>query len=258
MAIIIKSKREIGLIKEAGELLASTLKFLKLHTVVGISTYELDKLAGEYILAHGGIPSSKGYEGFPGNICISVNDTLIHGIPSKKIILKEGDIVSYDLLVTLHGYTADGARTYGVGKISKEAERLIETTKEAFFAGVREVKPKAHIGDISEAIETVVHKANYTCTADYTGHGVGREVHEDPYVPNVGKRGNGPRLEEGMTIAIEPMVNEGKVDLVTMDDGWTVKTKDGKLSCHYENTVVVTSNGYEIVTLMDDEEDLNG
>lgn len=247
--IIVKSPREISLMKEAGEVLIGLFEVLKANTVPGKTTKELDNIARRYILEHGGIPSSYHYEGFPGNICISVNDTLIHGIPSKKIILKEGDIVSYDCMCTKHGYVADACRTFPVGKVSEEALRLIEVTKNCFFNAVKLVKPGIHLGIISHEIEKTAGEAGYTVTPLYTGHGVGREVHEDPYVPNCGEETDGPLLVKGMTIAIEPMVNEGKVDLITLDDGWTVKTKDGKLSCHYENTVVVTDDGYEIITL---------
>lgn len=247
--IIIKSPREIALMKEAGEVLIGLFDVLEANTLPGKTTKELDELARRYIRSHGGEPSSYHYEGFPGNICISVNDTLIHGIPSNKIILKEGDIVSYDCMCTKHGYVADACRTFPVGKISENAARLIEVTKSCFFNAVKLIKPGIRLGVISHTIEKTGKEAGYTLTALYTGHGVGREVHEDPYVPNVGKESDGPILEKGMTIAIEPMVNEGKVQLVTLDDGWTVKTRDGKLSCHYENTVVVTDNGYEIITL---------
>ena len=254
--IIIKSSREIALMKEAGEVLIGLFDVLKANTLPGKNTKELDELARRYILSHGGVPSSYHYEGYPGNICISVNDTLIHGIPSKDIILKEGDIVSYDCMCTKHGYVADATRTFPVGKISDEAARLIKVTQECFFNAVKLVKPGVHIGVISHEVERIAHAAGYTVTPDYTGHGVGKEVHEDPYVPNCGNESDGPILEKGMTIAIEPMVNEGKVGLKTLSDGWTVKTRDGKLSCHYENTVVVTDSGYEIITLKKGE--LNG
>ncbi|MBR1581443.1 MAG: type I methionyl aminopeptidase [Bacilli bacterium] len=253
MSIIIKSDREIALIREAGKIAIDLFKVLKEHTLPGISTGELDRIAEKFIKSRGAIPSCKGYGGFPGNICISVNDTLVHGIPSNKIILKEGDIVTYDVLVTLNGYTADAARTFPVGKVSDEALKLIQVTEESFFKGVEEVKPGNHIGDIGAAISEYVRPFGYTLTEEFTGHGVGREVHEDPYVPNVGKRGVGPMLKKGMTIAIEPMVNLGSVELKILPDGWTTKTKDGKICSHYENTVVVTDLGYEILTLENKE-----
>ena len=254
MKIIIKSAREIALIKKAGSILADTFDYLKVHTKAGISTHELDRLAESFIRSHGGIPSCKGYEGFPGAICISVNDTLLHGIPSKKIILKDGDIVSYDICVTYEGYIADACRTFPVGEVSENAKRLIDVTKECFFEGVKLVKPGVHLGDISHKIHEIATKNGYTLTEDYGGHGVGREMHEDPIILNNGEIGTGPILKEGMVVAIEPMVNEGKVELYTLDDGWTVKTLDGKLSCHYENTIAITKNGYEILTLEKGEE----
>lgn len=249
MKIIIKSPREIALIKKAGSILADTFDYLKVHTRAGISTKELDKLAESFIRSHGGIPTCKGYEGFPGAICISVNDTLLHGIPSKSIILKDGDIVSYDICVTYEGYIADACRTFPVGDISSEAKRLLDTTKKCFFEAVKLVKPGVHLGDISQKIYETGTSEGYTLTRDYGGHGVGREMHEDPFVLNYGEKGTGPILKKGMVIAIEPMLNEGKVELYTLDDGWTVKTLDGKLSCHYENTIAITDDGYEILTL---------
>ena len=249
MKIIIKSPREIALIKKAGSILADTFDYLKVHTRAGISTKELDKLAESFIRSHGGIPTCKGYEGFPGAICISVNDTLLHGIPSKSIILKDGDIVSYDICVTYEGYIADACRTFPVGEISSEAKRLLDTTKKCFFEAVKLVKPGVHLGDISQKIYETGTSEGYTLTRDYGGHGVGREMHEDPFVLNYGEKGTGPILKKGMAIAIEPMLNEGKVELYTLDDGWTVKTLDGKLSCHYENTIAITDDGYEILTL---------
>ena len=249
MKIIIKSPREIALIKKAGSILADTFDYLKVRTRAGISTKELDKLAESFIRSHGGIPTCKGYEGFPGAICISVNDTLLHGIPSKSIILKDGDIVSYDICVTYEGYIADACRTFPVGEISSEAKRLLDTTKKCFFEAVKLVKPGVHLGDISQKIYETGTSEGYTLTRDYGGHGVGREMHEDPFVLNYGEKGTGPILKKGMVIAIEPMLNEGKVELYTLDDGWTVKTLDGKLSCHYENTIAITDDGYEILTL---------
>ena len=249
MKIIIKSPREIALIKKAGSIIADLLDYLKVHTRAGISTKELDKLAESFIRSHGGIPTCKGYEGFPGAICISVNDTLLHGIPSKSIILKDGDIVSYDVCVTYEGYIADACRTFPVGEVTSEAKRLMETTKRCFFEAVKLIKPGVHLGDISQKIYETGTSEGYTLTRDYGGHGVGREMHEDPFVLNYGEKGTGVILKKGMVIAVEPMLNEGKVELYTLDDGWTVKTLDGKLSCHYENTIAITDDGYEILTL---------
>ncbi len=249
MKIIIKSPREIALIKKAGSIIADLFDYLKVHTRAGISTKELDKLAESFIRSHGGIPTCKGYEGFPGAICISVNDTLLHGIPSKSIILKDGDIVSYDVCVTYEGYIADACRTFPVGEVTSEAKRLMETTKRCFFEAVKLIKPGVHLGDVSQKIYETGTSEGYTLTRDYGGHGVGREMHEDPFVLNYGEKGTGVILKKGMVIAIEPMLNEGKVELYTLDDGWTVKTLDGKLSCHYENTIAITDDGYEILTL---------
>lgn len=249
MKIIIKSPREIALIKKAGSIIADLFDYLKVHTRAGISTKELDKLAENFIRSHGGIPTCKGYEGFPGAICISINDTLLHGIPSKSIILKDGDIVSYDVCVTYEGYIADACRTFPVGEVTSEAKRLMETTKRCFFEAVKLIKPGVHLGDISQKIYETGTSEGYTLTRDYGGHGVGREMHEDPFVLNYGEKGTGVILKKGMVIAIEPMLNEGKVELYTLDDGWTVKTLDGKLSCHYENTIAITDDGYEILTL---------
>ena len=249
MKVIIKSPREIALIRKAGNIIVDLFDYLKVHTRAGISTKELDKLAESFIRSRGGIPTCKGYEGFPGAMCISVNDTLLHGIPSKKIILKDGDIVSCDVCVTYEGYIADATRTFPVGNISPEAQRLIDVTEKCFFEGVKLIKPGVHLGDVSQKIYEVGTSAGYTLTTDYGGHGVGREMHEDPTILNKGEKGTGFILKKGMVIAIEPMLNEGKVDLYTLDDGWTVKTLDGKLSCHYENTIAVTDDGYEILTL---------
>lgn len=254
MAIIIKSDREIELMKEAGEIMKGLFKELELYTKPGISTAKLDKIACRFIRSHGAIPACYGYEGFPGNICISVNDTLLHGIPSNKIILKEGDIVSYDCVVLYKGYNADACRTIPVGKVDEATLHLIETTKRCFFEAVKLIKPGIHLGDISSKIEEIATSEGYTLTKDYTGHGIGKEMHEDPYVPNVGKKGSGPILKKGMCLAIEPMVNAGKVDLYTLEDGWTVKTKDGKMCAHYENTIVVTDDSYQIITLEEGEE----
>lgn len=253
MSIIIKSKREIELMKEAGEIMILLFEELKRHTVAGVSTSTLDKIADDFIRAHGGRSACYQYEGFPGHICISVNDTLIHGIPSKKIILKDGDIVTYDVVIEKNGYNADAARTFFVGNVSESTRHLVETTEKCFKEAVKKIKPGVRLGVISHTIETIAKKEGYSLTEDYTGHGIGKDMHEDPYVPNVGKESDGPILKEGMTIAIEPMVNEGKKELYTLSDGWTVKTKDGKMCSHYENTVAVTKDGCIILTLKEGE-----
>lgn len=251
--ITLKSPREIALMKEAGAVVAKVFEGLKAALRPGLSTLELDELANEIITSNGGISAEKGYYGYPGNICISVNDTVLHGIPSSKIILKEGDIVSFDIVVRKHGYCADACRTYPVGTTSPKALRLIEVTRQSFFEAVKLIKPGVHLGDIQAKIQEVNESNGYSLIRDYTGHGIGREMHEDPSIPNYGKAGTGIILKEGMTICIEPMVAEGKSATRVLGDGWTVKMKDGKLSCHYENTVAVTADGYEILTLDEGE-----
>lgn len=247
--ISLKSPREVALMKEAGEVVAKVFEGLKPRLVPGISTKELDDLAEEIILSNGGISGSKGYYDYPGCICISVNDTLVHGIPSNKIILREGDIVSLDVVVKKHGYYADACRTYPVGTIKENAQKLIESTRESFWEAVKLVRDGVHLGDISNKVQEVNESHGYSLPRDYTGHGIGREMHEDPAVPNTGIKGTGVILKEGMTICIEPMVAEGKPFTRVLGDGWTAKMKDGKLSAHYENTVLVTKDGYEILTL---------
>ena len=248
--IYLKSKEEIALLREAGRVVAQTHQELKKHIKPGISTYELDMIAEEFIRSKGCTPSFKGYGGFPGSVCISVNDTLIHGIPSKSIILKDGDLVTIDIGACYKGYHGDSAWSYVVGESSEEVNRLMEVTEKSLFEGLNQVKPGNRVGDISNAIQTYVESFGYSLPEDYTGHGVGRDVHEDPAVPNVGIAGRGPRLKAGMVIAVEPMVNAGTSDTYTLDDEWTVKTADHKLSCHFEHTIAITEDGYEIMTTL--------
>lgn len=251
--ITCKSPREIALMEEAGKVVAKVFEIVGPKCLPGISTKELDDMADEVILANGGISGSKGYYGYPGSICISVNDTLIHGIPSKEIILKEGDIVSLDVVVKKNGYYADATRTFEVGIVSERAHRLVEVTKQSFYEAIKLIKPGVRLGDISNAIQEFNEAHGYSLPRDYTGHGIGKEMHEDPAVPNYGKAGSGPILMEGMALAIEPMVGEGKPNTRVLGDGWTVKMKDGKLSAHYENTIIVTKEGCKIITLMEGE-----
>lgn len=246
--IIVKSPREIELMKEAGHVVALVFETLRPMLKAGVTTLELDQKAEEVIRSHGCIPTFKGYGGFPGAICISVNETLVHGIPSNKIVLRDGDIVSLDVGATYHGYCGDACRTYPVGVISERADRLIKTTKQSFFEGVSKVKKGAHLGDVSHAIQVFNESHGYSLPTDYTGHGIGSHLHEDPSIPNVGKEGTGPVLQIGMCLAIEPMVAEGKPQVRVLGDEWTAKMKDGKLSAHYENTIVVTEEGYEVLT----------
>ncbi len=245
--IILKTPREIELLREAGRIVALVHEELKKAIVPGVTTKEIDKLAEKIIRDNNATPSFKGYGGFPGSVCTSVNEMVIHGIPGK-LKLKEGDIISVDVGACYQGYHGDSAWTYRVGKISEEAERLLKVTEESLYKGLEQAKPGNHIGDISAAIEDYVAKNGYTSPEDYTGHGVGSKLHEDPMVPNYGKKGHGPLLKVGMVIAVEPMVHIGKKDVKVLNDGWGVVTKDHSLAAHYEHTIVITNDGYEILT----------
>ena len=251
--IIVKSPREIELMKEAGRLVAKVFEAVEPHIKPGVSTYELNKIAEEVIYAGGGSCPCKGYYDYPAGTCVSVNDTLIHGIPSKKIILREGDIVSLDVVANLKGYCADATRTFGVGILKESVKQLMQVTKDAFYEGIKQAKPNNHIGDISSAIQQYVESFGYSLARDFTGHGIGKGMHEDPAVPNYGTAGTGALIKPGMTLAIEPMVLEGKKETRVLGDGWTVKSRDGKLTCHYENTIVITEEGNEIITLTEGE-----
>lgn len=247
--IKIKSQEEIDLMREAGRITRDTLKVVENSIRVGISTKELDKIAYDYIKSQGATPSFKNYGGFPGSICASVNDTIVHGIPSNNIILKEGDIISIDCGAKYKGYHGDAARTFPVGKIDAKVKKLIKVTEQSFFEGIKDLKSGAFVGDISHRIQTFVEKNGYSIVRELVGHGVGSHLHEDPMVPNYGKAGSGPRLNANTVIAIEPMVNMGDKNVVFMSDGWTCKTRDGLPSAHYENTVLITESGVEILTL---------
>ena len=252
--ITLKTAREIALMKHAGHIVALVFEEVKKMLKPGISTADIDEVARNVIKSNGAIPTFKGYGDFPGNVCVSVNDTLIHGIPSHKEILKPGDIVSVDVGATYKGYVADAARTFIVPPVTERAQRLVETTEASFWYAVKNfAKPGNRLGDISHAIQTYVESRGYTLTREFTGHGVGHKLHEDPMIPNVGEAGTGPLLRRGMCLAIEPMVNEGKVDLIVLKDGWTTKTKDGLLSSHYENSLVITEDGFEILTSLNGE-----
>ena len=253
----IKSKREIELMKEVCRITALTHEAIKKAIKPGISTKELDKIAEKTIRENGGIPAQKGYPSgekgippFPASICTSINDEVIHGIPSDRVKLKEGDIISIDLVSYKNGFNGDAARTYIVGKSSKNAERLVEITKQAFFEGIKYAKAGNRIGDVCHAIGEFVEKNGYSVVKEFQGHGIGREMHEDPGIPNYGKAGKGIRLEPGMTLAIEPMVIERKPDILVLDDGWTIITEDGSLSAHYENTILITEKEPEILTII--------
>lgn len=248
MAVEIKSEREIELMREAGRILALTHEELKKAVRPGISTGELDKIGEEFIRSQGCIPSFLNYNGYPASVCISVNNEVVHGIPSFKRILQDGDIVSLDCGVIYKGYHSDSARTYGVGSISPEAEKLIEVTKQSFFEGFKAAKAGAHISDISIAVYDYIKTRGYSSVRDLVGHGVGAHLHEDPEVPNFPTGRKGVKLRPGMTIAVEPMINIGGFEVEWLDDEWTVVTRDGSLSAHYENTILITDGEPEILS----------
>lgn len=251
--IQLKNSLQIKDMKEAGRITGEALLVAREHVREGISTYELDKLIREHIERSGAKPSFLGYGGFPASACISINDEVIHGIPSKKRILREGDIVKVDVGAFYRGFHGDAARTIPVGKVSDEALKLIEVTRKSFFDGVNALRAGGRIGDVGSAIQTTVESNGYSVVKKYIGHGVGHELHESPDVPNFGTAGRGVRLCAGMTLAIEPMVNIGSSEVYELPDGWTVKTRDASLSAHYENTVALTSEGAMILTLIDKE-----
>ena len=245
--INIRSKREIELLREAGYINYLTHQEIKKHIRVGVTTNELDKIAEKFIKSHGGYPSCLGYEGYPKSICVSINDEVVHGIPSNRK-LRNGDIVSIDFCVELNGYQSDSANTYIVGNTSKEVEELVNNTEKALYIGLSQIKAGAKIGDIGNAIETFAHEHNLGVVEELVGHGVGTSIHEDPDVPNYGQKGTGITLKEGMVIAVEPMLNLGTKHVGMLDDDWTIVTEDGQPSAHFEHTVVVTKDGYEILT----------
>ncbi len=251
--IQLKNSAQISAMMEAGRITGEALLVAREHVREGVSTKALDTLIREYIEKCGAKPSFLGYSGFPASACISINDEVIHGIPSKNRILREGDIVKIDVGAFYKGFHGDSARTIAVGNVSEEAKRLIEVTRKSFFDGVAAVKTGNRMGDVGSAIQRCVEGAGYSVVKRYIGHGVGRELHESPDVPNFGTQGRGVRLCAGMTLAIEPMVNIGSEEVYELPDGWTVKTRDGSLSAHYENTIALTSEGVVITTLVDSE-----
>lgn len=252
MAIIIKSQREIELIRESCKLLSKVHYELGQFIEPGISTQDIDNLGYKLIKEMGCIPNFLNYNGYPASICVSVNEEVVHGIPNKNRILKEGDIVSLDAGLIYKGYHSDAARTYGVGKISDEAKQLIEVTKQSFFEGIKKAKEGNHLFDISNAIDDYVTPYGYGIVKDLVGHGVGTVLHEDPQIPNFRQWRRGPKLRSGMTLAIEPMINMGTFEVDWLDDDWTVVSADGSLSAHYENTVLITDGEPEILTLGDE------
>ncbi len=245
--ISIKSDREVELLRIAGNIVYQTHQYLKGFIKPGITTGELDRLAEEFIRSKGATPSFKGYEGFPASICTSVNHQVVHGIPGK-LKLKKGDIISIDIGACYKGYHGDSAWTYPVIDISNDKEYLLEHTEKALFMGLAEIKPGNRIGDISYAIESYATLYGLGVVKELVGHGVGTSIHEDPDVPNFGSKGTGPRLKKGMVIAVEPMLNLGSPNIVVLDDDWTIETEDYSPSAHFEHTVVVTDDGYEILT----------
>ncbi|HEY8423659.1 MAG TPA: type I methionyl aminopeptidase [Clostridia bacterium] len=247
--ITIKTQNEIERMRKAGIILRDVLDIMRDNIKIGITTKELDKIAYEYIISSGAYPSFLGYRGYPASICASIDDEVVHGIPSEDKVLEEGQIVSIDVGVYLNGYHADAARTFEVGKVSQEKHRLIEVTEQSFFEGLKVLKDGVRLGDLANAIQTYVEKAGFSVVRALVGHGIGKQMHEDPSVPNFGTPGTGIRLKKNMTIAIEPMVNMGRYEVIFCPDGWTVKTKDGLPSAHYENTIVITADGAEILTL---------
>ena len=249
MSISIKTAREIEKMRRAGELLEKVHDELGRAIHPGMSTWEINKLGEEMIRSFGCTPNFLNYNGYPASICVSVNEEVVHGIPSKKRILKEGDIVSLDAGLIYEGYHSDAARTWAVGNVSPEAQKLMDVTKQSFFEGIKLAVPGNHLFDISEAIQKYVESNGYSVVRDLVGHGIGTHLHEDPQIPNFKQRRKGMKLRPGMTLAIEPMVNEGSYDVVWLDDDWTVVTEDGSLAAHYENTIVITEDGCEILTL---------
>ncbi|MBQ3890260.1 MAG: type I methionyl aminopeptidase [Lachnospiraceae bacterium] len=249
MSVTIKSQREIELMRESCRILGEVHDALSKIIAPGISTKEIDIEGEKLIRSYGCVPNFLHYNGFPASICVSVNDEVVHGIPNKKKILKEGDIVSLDCGLIYKGYHSDAARTYGVGKISDEAQKLIDVTKQSFFEGIKYAKAGNHLYDISNAIDDYVTPFGYGIVRDLVGHGIGTSLHEDPQIPNFRQKRHGILLEPGMTLAVEPMINMGTWEVCWEDDDWTVVTEDGSLSAHYENTILITEGEPEILTL---------
>jgi len=255
--VTIKSEREIKLMREACKVVALTYDKLEKVIKPGMSTWELDQIAEKTMRDLGAIPAEKGYDPgirgvppYPATLCVSINDEVIHGVPSKNKIIKEGDIVSVDTVALKDGYNGDAARTFIVGKVPKETQRLVDVTKQAFYEGIKYAKVGYRVGDISHAIGEYVRSQGYSVVREFQGHGIGKQMHEDPGIPNYGKAGRGIRLEPGMTLAVEPMVIAGKPNILELEDGWTIITEDGSLAAHYENTILITKNEPEILTLL--------
>ena len=246
--IVLKTTRELGLMKEACVIAAGALKAAGAAVEPGVSTEEINRIAHNFIVKNGAIPTFKGYNGYPAATCISINDEVIHGIPNKKRIIRAGDIVSIDVGATFNGYVGDNAATFAAGDISPEAQRLCDTTRESLYEGIRAAVAGGRIGDVGSTIQRYCEERGFSVVREFTGHGVGKQMHEDPSVPNFGTPGRGVRLLPGMTIAIEPMINMGGAGIRQLPDGWTIKTKDGSLSAHFEHTVAITADGPVILT----------
>lgn len=249
--IVLKTSRELGVMRKAGIISQKALRLAGEAVEPGVSAWEIDKLVRQYIESEGAVPSFLGYDGYPASACISVNDVVIHGIPTKSVILKKGDIVSIDVGAYYEGFHGDNAWTFPCGEISEEAQALLEATERSLFLGIEQARPGNRVGDVGRAVQEYVEARSYSVVREFTGHGVGAKMHEDPSVPNYGTPGRGARLTAGMVIAIEPMINQGRRDIKVEADGWTVRTKDGKLSAHFEHTVAITPNGPVILTLPD-------
>ena len=245
--ITLKSNREIELMRRAGKITAAARAVAREMVKPGVTTHQIDKAVFEFIKSQGAVPSFLNYNGYPASVCVSVNDEIIHGIPGKRV-LQEGDIVSVDVGAYIGGFHGDCAGTYPCGQVSEEAMRLIRVTQQSFFEGIKYAREGYHIKDISHAVQTYVEAQGFSIVREYVGHGIGRQMHEAPEVPNYGEPGHGPRLLRGMTIAVEPMVNAGTASIIQMSDGWTVKTADGKNAAHYENTILITDGEPEILT----------
>lgn len=245
--IIRKTDRELKIMRYAGKIVAWTHQELQRHIKPGITTAELDQIADRFIQSYDAVPSFKGYHGFTGSICTSVNEELVHGVPGDRV-LKNGDIISIDIGAKIHGYHGDSAWTYPVGAMTAETEQLLDVTRNALYKGLAEAKPKDRLSNISHAIQTFVEKHGFSVVREYVGHGVGQDLHEDPQIPHFGPPGKGVRLKPGMVLAVEPMVNMGERYVHTLEDNWTVVTTDGKNCAHFEHTIAITDTGYEILT----------
>ena len=258
MAVSIKSEKEIELMRVSCKNLSVMFDELEKIIKPGISTWEINKVGEEIIRDFGCIPNFKNYEGYPASICTSVNEVVVHGIPSKKRILKEGDIISLDAGMIYKGYHSDAARTHGVGEVSPEAQRIIDVTRQSFFEGIKFAKPGNHLVDIARGVQSYAESNGYSVVRDLTGHGIGTHLHEAPEIPNFVQRRRGAKMQKGMALAIEPMINEGTYDVYWLDNDWTVATADGKLSAHYENTIAITDDGCEILTMLPEEKEALG